>query len=92
MHGGLKRARALVLNYLSASTVILGGVAGYLLSQLSDTVVPFLLPFAAGGFMYIAASDLLPELKHEERLSRSLVHFLLFLIGIGIMFVTGLAE
>ncbi len=85
LHTGMQKKRALVLNYLSATTVILGGIAGWYVSNLSDAVIPILMPFAAGSFLYIAASDLLPELKHEERLSQSVLHFLMFLIGLAIM-------
>ncbi len=46
----------------------------------------FLLPFAAGGFIYIAASDLIPEIRKEARLKKSLANFGVFIIGIVIMF------
>ena len=45
----------------------------------------FLLPFAAGTFIYIASSDLLPEIKHKESLKKSLIHFFVFLLGIILM-------
>jgi zinc and cadmium transporter len=92
VHGGYKKKRALILNYLSASTVIIGGVVGYFLTTSIDMAVPLLLPFAAGGFLYIAAADLLPELKHEEKLHHTIIHCGVFLLGIAIMAVTSLAE
>ncbi len=92
VHGGYTKRRALFLNFLSALTVVVGGVVGYFVTSASELAVPVLLPFAAGSFLYIAASDLLPELKHEEKLTKTLLHFAIFLIGVAIMAVTALAE
>jgi len=43
------------------------------------------LPFAAGNFIYIAASDLIPEIKHKETFKKSIIYFLVFLLGISLM-------
>ena len=85
IYGGFNRVKALFLNFLSAITIILGGIVGFLLSKEIGESIVFLLPFAAGGFIYIAASDLIPEIKHKENLSRSLTHFFVFLSGIALM-------
>lgn len=85
VHGGFNKKKALALNFLASSTVVLGGVAGFFLTQSIETAVPILLPFAAGSFMYIAAADLLPELKHDEDINESLTHFTVFLVGLAIM-------
>ncbi|MBM5789656.1 ZIP family metal transporter [Candidatus Parcubacteria bacterium] len=92
VHGGYKKLRALVLNFFSASTVILGGLVGFYLTSSADLAVPILIPLAAGSFLYIAASDLLPELKHEENRKQTLLHAAVFLLGIALMAVTGLLE
>ena len=88
VYGGFRRRRALIWNYASAVTVIFGGVAGYYLSALIEGTAVLLLSFAAGNFIYIAASDLIPEIKHGEDVKRNLVHFFTFMIGILIMFGT----
>ena len=85
VYGGFGTKRALLFNFISALTAILGGVIGYLASSIMQTSVIYLLPFAAGNFIYIAAADLIPEIKHQVSLSRSAVHFVIFLIGIAIM-------
>lgn len=90
VHGGLKVKRALTLNLLSQLTCVLGGVIGYLLSGI-EWFVPYLLPFAAGGFLYISASDLIPELHKEISRKRSLLSFLFFLTGISFMVCMKLA-
>ncbi|MBD3249438.1 hypothetical protein GF336_05315 [Candidatus Woesearchaeota archaeon] len=66
VYGGFGRLKALAFNFLSAVTAIIGAVIGYLISGSVEGFVPFLLPFAAGGFIYIAASDLVPELHKES--------------------------
>jgi len=85
VYGGIKRVKALFLNFLSAVTVILGGIVGFLLAEEIGKSIVFLLPFAAGNFIYIAASDLIPEIKHRESLKKSLIHFSIFLLGMGLM-------
>jgi len=51
-----------------------------------DDVKLFILPFAAGGFLYIAASDLIPEIRKETSLKKSMICFGIFILGISIMY------
>jgi zinc and cadmium transporter len=83
VHGGWSRKRALLYNLLSALTFLIGGLIAYAASLILD--VAFLLPFAAGNFIYIAAADLIPEVKHEESPARAGVHFLSFLLGLSLL-------
>ena len=83
VHGGWKPRSALLFNFLSALTFLAGGLVAYASSQVFD--VAFLLPFAAGNFLYIAAADLIPEVKHHVRLSRSLLHFAAFNAGLALL-------
>jgi len=85
VYGGFSRTRALVLNYLTQATVVLGGVAGYYLAGFVEGTPVFLLPFAAGNFVYIASSDLIPEIKDEEDVRRAAVYFAVFLSGVLLM-------
>jgi len=87
VYGGFSRKRALIFNFISALTAIVGGIAGYFAYSIMHDYIVYLLPFAAGNFIYIAAADLIPEIKHQINLRRSLVHFAVFLVGIGIMLV-----
>jgi len=84
VHGGFSTRKALAFNFLSQMTAVAGGVAGFLFSGAAGFTA-LLLPFAAGGFVYIAASDLVPELHKEKRLAKSMLYFAFFLIGIGFM-------
>lgn len=85
VYGGFNRVRALILNYVSATMVIFGGIIGYLLYAWIGTSIVFLLPFAAGNFIYIACTDLIPEIRFKESLKKSLVRFCIFLTGMGLM-------
>lgn len=87
VYGGFSRKRALIFNFISALSAILGGVAGYFAYSIMHDSMVYLLPFAAGNFIYIAAADLIPEIKHQVSIRRSLVHFAVFLIGIAIMLI-----
>ena len=88
VYGGFKRTRALLLNFVCAITAILGGIFGYFLSDHIGSSILLLLPFAAGGFIYIAASDLVPEIRKEVNARKSLLSFGIFIIGILIMYAT----
>jgi len=87
IYGGLTKLRALFYNFLCALTAVLGALAGYLLTSKVTDFSSVLLPFSAGGFIYIAASDLVPEL-HKQKQKRANLSFLAFFIGIIFMWVT----
>jgi len=83
IHSGWGRKKALVFNALSAVTFLIGGLLAYAASFQID--VSFLVPFAAGNFIYIGASDLVPEVnKHHSFLVNS-IHFFAFVAGIGLL-------
>jgi zinc and cadmium transporter len=89
VQGGLKVKRALTLNLFSQLTAVLGGLIGYMLSGV-EGFIPYLLPFAAGGFIYISTSDLIPELHKEYSKKRSILSFAFFLMGLSFMVGTKL--
>lgn len=90
IHGGFTRHKALFWNFISSLTALAGVLVGYFLINLFDKIVSLLLPFAAGGFIYIAMSDLVPELHKEPKISKSILNFVLFIIGIGFMLLVKL--
>jgi zinc and cadmium transporter len=85
VHGGLSVKKALLFNFLSATTAIIGTVLSLAVGPHVQGYTVALVPITAGGFIYIAGSDLLPELQHDVKVGRSLLQFFLILIGIGIM-------
>jgi zinc and cadmium transporter len=87
VYGGFKKYKALILNFLIALTAILGGVIGYFLSTYVEQFIIFLLSLTAGEFIYIASSDLIPEIRRVESFKRSLLTLMIFSAGITIMWV-----
>jgi len=85
VHAGFKYKSALLVNYLVALTVVLGGLAGYLFFSFLAAFLPYILPVAAGGFVYIAASDLIPEIREKRNVKKSAANYLIFLLGILLM-------
>lgn len=83
LHAGMKKRKALIYNFIAQLTAVIGGLIGYFM--FSDTLRAFMLPFAAGGFVYIAASDLIPELHKDPRMDRAMAAFVLFLAGVVLM-------
>jgi len=85
VYGGFNKKKALFLNFAVALTIVLGGITGYFVSQNIENAVIFLIPFAAGGFIYIAATDLVPEIKKETDIKKSMATMLVFICGILLM-------
>ncbi len=83
VHGGWSTRQALIFNFLSALTFLVGGLLAWGAAYSIDTA--FLVPFAAGNFIYIGASDLIPEVKHHKDWTSNLVHFGSFLAGLGLL-------
>jgi zinc and cadmium transporter len=87
LHSGFKKQKAILMNFISALAAILGGFVGFLISSQVESFVPMLLPIAAGGFIYIASSDLIPELQKVVDAKKSATTFLVFLFGIVLMWL-----
>jgi zinc and cadmium transporter len=87
VHGGFKKSKALMYNFLSQLTCVIGGILGFFFASIIHGAIPYILSFAAGGFIYIAASDLMPELHKEPKLDKAFFSFLFFLLGMGVMLV-----
>ena len=82
VYGGFSRLKALYCNFIIALTCIIGTIAGYFISVMVQNFSLFLLPFTAGGFIYIGACDLVPELHKQQNFKKSVSSLLAFLCGI----------
>lgn len=85
IYGGLSKVKALIFNFLSGTLAILGTLVGYMLVGYAEEYMPLLVAVTAGGFIYIAASDLIPELHKESKFPKSLIAFICFFVGVGLM-------
>jgi len=86
IYSGFSKKRALLFNLFSGLTSVLGALIGYFASYYITDLSSFLLPLAAGGFLYISASDLIPEIREQTNLNRSRVAVATFLLGIFIAY------
>lgn len=85
LYAGLSKKKALIFNFLSAVTAVFGAIFGIVVSSKLPWFNGFALPFAAGNFIYIAGSNLVPELHKHCKIKESVFHLISFLIGIAIM-------
>lgn len=85
LHAGYSKLRALWLNFISALTALIGAALFFLLEDWVTTSIMYFLPLAAGGFIYIAVADLIPELQKTKSLRHSLYQLLAVVIGVGVM-------
>ena len=85
MYGGFSRAKALLFNFLSGITAVAGAIIVLLINTNVANMNSFLIPFAAGGFIYIASADLIPELHKNTEAKKSLLQVLTFIAGIVLM-------
>jgi len=94
VHGGLSVKKALFLNFLSALTAVVGGVIFLAIGPYVASYRFYLLPVTAGGFLYIAGSDLIPELHHgtDTNFATAFWQFLLIILGILVMVLLAFLE
>jgi zinc and cadmium transporter len=85
VYGGFSRKKALLYNFISALMAMFGALTGYFISDLAHGFSDFIMPLTAGGFIYIAMSDLIPEVHKESNQRRATWAFIAFLSGIAFM-------
>ncbi|VBB46334.1 conserved membrane hypothetical protein [uncultured Paludibacter sp.] len=86
IRAGFSKGKALWFNFLAACTAILGTIltlwAGKSLEHFSE----YILPIAAGGFIYLATNSLFPEILKETTKKNYWLHLLFILLGLGLMY------
>lgn len=93
VYGGFSKKRAVAFNFLTALTAVLGVVIALALGSYLEGFVPLLIPFAAGNFIYIAGSDLIPELRKDSpELKKSAMQLVSLTMGVAIMVMLLLLE
>lgn len=86
IHAGYSRGRAIWFNFLTSLTALAGGLIILLVGSGAEWL-DLLLPLTAGGFVYIAASGLVPQLQKEKRAGQLILQVVMLSLGIGIMFL-----
>jgi|TARA_Y100000310_G_C20596746_1_gene770910 zinc and cadmium transporter len=85
MQEGFSKTKALCFNYISSLTTIIGAVLALLAGNYIENIQFFIVPLAAGGIIYLAGSDLIPELHKEKRVIKSILQLVSLLAGIAVM-------
>ncbi|RJG02208.1 ZIP family metal transporter [Noviherbaspirillum sedimenti] len=90
LNAGFSRARAYVYNLLCSLMAVAGGLLGYFTLEQATDWIPYVLVFAASGFIYIAVSDLMPQMQRRATLRETIPQVLLIALGVAIvLFLTG---
>ncbi len=93
LHKGLSRGKIILVNIISAAVAILGAVITYMLGNVLEGYIPALLALTAGFFIYIALSDLMPEIQYEKKRRFAAIKGSLLILGIIVMWIsTSLIE
>lgn len=93
LHRGLKKRIVLTVNVLSAFAAMAGAIITFVIGENIGSFLPIFLSIAAGFFIYIAASDLIPEIHHEDKRKVALMQTLLLFLGIFVIyFIVTLIE
>ncbi|GAB4276277.1 MAG: ZIP family metal transporter [Methylomicrobium sp.] len=85
VYGGYSPKKAVLYNFYCSLTVVVGAVFTLLLGQFAEASLILLLPIAAGGFIYIAATDFIPVLHEHSSLRNLCGQSFVFALGIGFM-------
>ncbi len=85
VYAGFSKSKAIMFNFLTALTAFLGAIIVLSININADSISKFLVPFAAGGFIYIAGTDLIPELHKHREFKVSFFQIVTFVFGIGLM-------
>lgn len=83
--GGFKKGKALLFNFIASATSILGAIIVLSLGKSMENITIFLIPFTAGGFIYIAGSDLIPLMQKVCSTEKSLMQLIGMILGILVM-------
>jgi zinc and cadmium transporter len=92
LYAGFTKRKAILFNFITGVFAMLGTVIALLVGARVENFALLMLPLAAGGFIYIAGSDLVPELNKEVELSKSIVQLVAITTGVGLMLLLTLLE
>ncbi len=85
LHAGYTKRRALGLNFLTALSALLGGALFFAIGEYATPLTAYFVPLTAGGFIYIAVADLIPELQKTKHFKNSLYQLVAVILGVATM-------
>ncbi len=92
IHSGYTKKRALWLNFLSALASVLGLIIIFIFGNIINSSILWFVPISAGGFIYIAVADLIPELHKTKNIKHSVIQLCIIMIGVISMLALLLLE
>jgi len=92
IHAGYTKKRALWLNFISALASVLGLAVVFIFGNIIESATIWFIPIAAGGFIYIAVADLIPELRKTKNIKYSIIQLFIIMLGILSMLALTLLE
>jgi zinc and cadmium transporter len=90
LNAGFSKVRALVYNLISSLMAVVGGVLGYFFLDAAEALIPYVIVFASSSFIYIAVSDLMPQMHKRPKLRESLEQIALIILGV--LLVVAISE
>jgi zinc and cadmium transporter len=87
LHSGYSKKRAFIYNMISSSTTIPAAILGYFILGTLSSITPYFLAISASSFIYIALSDLTPDLHQNTDLRYSIRQVLFIIAGILVMVI-----
>ena len=85
LHEGYTRRKALLLNTLSSLSTLPVAILAYYTLEIVRSTIPYVMSFSAASFLYIALTDLYPQLYQKREFRSAIQQFLMILAGIGTM-------
>ncbi|MHA1373507.1 MAG: ZIP family metal transporter [Promethearchaeota archaeon] len=82
IYGGFTKKKALTFNFISGMIALLGGLLAFIFSNTIEMFNMFFLAFSGGGFLYLASTELMPELIKEKDLKKSIIQAFIFMAGL----------
>lgn len=90
LYAGLTKNKAILYNLLTALTAVVGALVFYYFGSSVTKIIPLVLAFAAGNFIYLATADLIPELHHEEDRNKIFIHSVWLVVGVLLMYLVSI--
>jgi len=90
LYAGITKSKALIYNFLIGLTAVLGSIIFYLFGSMFEVIIPLMVAFAAGNFIYLATADLIPELHHEKDPNKITKHSIWLIVGVVIIYLVGI--
>jgi len=92
LNAGFSRTRALLYNLISGLSAVVGGVLAYFFLERAHAAMPYLLVIASSSFIYIAVSDLIPQMHRRPHWAESLRQTILIACGVGLVILLSLLH